>query len=400
VLFKLQTNKGDVIMKNVLKNLAVVITLIFTSNITVFAAPTNDKLQLQKDSLKKIQVQRDEVEMKVEEFDNEIEKIMTKTEENKRKISQTEKAIESAAAGVKQIEKENKKEQKLFNNRMRVMYINGFDGYTSVVLDSESFGDFLSRVDNIKTIIEFDKKVIKRFKSSENKLNEKQQSLNKTKYALQNLQVENKQKLDKIIVTKESQNKLITQLKSEEVVSKNLQDKLITELKNEESIAKELHNKSNITAQQIVDPQVSVNKSLAKLNEIRKSTPKYTPSRGSATVSEGAIIAYASTFLGTPYLWGGTTPSGFDCSGFTQYVYAHFGVSIGRTTFDQINNGVQVSKDNLQPGDLVFFGTFANPHHMGMYVGNNNYIQAPHTGDVIKISPVGRIDYVTARRVK
>jgi len=85
-------------MKNVLKNLAVVITLIFTSNITVFAAPTNDKLQLQKDSLKKIQVQRDEVEMKVEEFDNEIEKIMTKTEENKRKISQTEKAIESAAA--------------------------------------------------------------------------------------------------------------------------------------------------------------------------------------------------------------------------------------------------------------------------------------------------------------
>ncbi len=394
-------------MKNVLKNLAVVITLIFTSNITVFAAPTNDKLQLQKDSLKKIQVQRDEVEMKVEEFDNEIEKIMTKTEENKRKISQTEKAIESAAAGVKQIEKENKKEQKLFNNRMRVMYINGFDGYTSVVLDSESFGDFLSRVDNIKTIIEFDKKVIKRFKSSENKLNEKQQSLNKTKYALQNLQVENKQKLDKIIVTKESQNKLITQLKNEEVVSKNLQDNLITEL-DKESIAKELHNKSkieqknkkDITAQQIVKPQLLVDKSIAKLSEIRKSTPKYTPSRGSGTASNGAIIAYASTFLGTPYLWGGTTPSGFDCSGFTQYVYAHFGISIGRTTFDQINNGVEVSKDNLQPGDLVFFGTFANPHHMGMYIGNNNYIHAPHTGDVIKITALGRKDFVTARRVK
>ena len=108
-------------MKIFLRNIAVVITLILTSNVTVFAAPTNDKLQQQKDLLIKIQVQRDEVEMKVEEFDNEIEKIMSKTEENKGKISHTEKAIKRAAAGIKQIEKENKKEQELFNNRMRAM---------------------------------------------------------------------------------------------------------------------------------------------------------------------------------------------------------------------------------------------------------------------------------------
>jgi len=87
-------------------------------------------------------------------------------------------------------------------------------------------------------------------------------------------------------------------------------------------------------------------------------------------VSEGAIVSYASNFLGTPYLWGGTSPPGFDCSGFTQYVYAHFRISIGRTTFEQINNGIQVSRDNLQPGD------------------------------VIKITALGRKDFVTARRVK
>ena len=113
-----------------------------------------------------------------------------------------------------------------------------------------------------------------------------------------------------------------------------------------------------------------------------------------------AIIAYASNFLGTPYLWGGTTPAGFDCSGFTQYVYRHFGISVGRTTFNQIKDGVQVSRENLHPGDLVFFGTMSNPHHMGIYVGDNNYIHAPHTGDVIKVSVMGRKDYVTGRRVK
>ncbi len=377
-------------MKNALRNLAVVITLIVTSNVTALAAPVNDKLQQQKDSLTKIQTQRDEVETKIEMFDNEIEKIMTKTEENKGKISETKKAMESAAAQVKKSEKDTQKEQELFNSRMRVMYINGFGGYMSIILDSENFGDFVSRVNNIKTIIEFDKKVLGRFEAAQKELNKKQKSLNKTKESLQSLQVENKQKIDKIMVSKKSQNKLITELKSKEIVTEALKGKLIAELE----------NKKSISVKQIIQPQVSVNKTLTKLSEIRKSAPTYTPSRGAATVSEGAIIAYASTFLGTPYLWGGTSPAGFDCSGFTQYVYAHFGISIGRTTFDQINNGVQVSKDNLKPGDLVFFGTFANPHHMGMYIGNNNYIHAPHTGDVIKVSALGRKDFVTARRVK
>lgn len=106
-----------------------------------------------------------------------------------------------------------------------------------------------------------------------------------------------------------------------------------------------------------------------------------------APISNDNVVAYASNFLGTPYLWGGTTPSVFDCSGFTQYVYRHFGISVGRTTYDQITDGVGVSRDQLQPGDLVFFGKNGNPTHMGMYVGNGAMIHAPHTGDVVKISP-------------
>ena len=140
---------------------------------------------------------------------------------------------------------------------------------------------------------------------------------------------------------------------------------------------------------------------MVQVNKIRSEAPKYKLSRGTASVSDSNIIAYASNFLGTPYLWGGTSPSpGFDCSGFTQYVYAHFGIKIGRTTYDQINDGYGVSKDELQAGDLVFFGKNNDPTHMGMYVGNNTYIHSPRTGDVIKISPMARTDYITARRVK
>ncbi|MGK0467510.1 NlpC/P60 family protein [Clostridium sp.] len=359
-------------MNNVLRSIAVAITMTFTLNVNALAVPSNEKLKQQKDSLTRIQSEREEIEMKIEKFDNEIQKTMIKTEENKGKISETEIAIEKSTEEVKQVEEQAKKEQELFNSRMRLMYINGFDGYLITILSSESFGDFVSRVENIKAIIEFDKKVVGEFEATKKELDEKQQSLNETKDALVNLQVENKQKMDKIIVTKESQNKLITDLKSKEV----------------------------LLASQISSSQISVNKSIVKINKIRKSAPKYTPSRGSAPISSSAVIAYASNFLGTPYLWGGTTPSGFDCSGFTQYVYAHFGVSVGRTTFDQIKDGVQVSRENLQAGDLVFFGTYANPHHMGIYVGNNNYMHAPQTGDVVKVSYMSRSDFVTGRRVK
>ena len=232
-------------MKNALRSLAVITTLIFTFNITALAAPTNEKLQQQKDSLTKIQAQKESIEMKLEELDNQIEKIMIKTDENKVKISQTERAMEIATAKIVQVEKETQKEEELFNSRMRIMYINGFDGYVSIILESESFGDFVSRIENIKTVIEFDKKVIDGFKATKKELADKHQSLNNTKGVLLNLQLENKLKLDKINVTKNSQNKLITELKSKEVASKELHIKLITTL-----------NKSNENLLgQIIDPQ-------------------------------------------------------------------------------------------------------------------------------------------------
>jgi cell wall-associated NlpC family hydrolase len=374
-------------MKNALISIAFVMTLIFTTNITAIAVPTNEKLQKQKDSLIKIQSEREEIETKIEHFDNEIVNIMAKTEENQGKISETEKAIESAAVEVKRVENEAQKEQELFNSRMRTMYMNGFDSYMGTILDSENFGDFMSRVENIKAIIEFDKKVVGEFAATQKELSEKQQSLLKTKETLLSLQSENKQKLHKLVTTKESQNKLIIDIKRNE----NLLAAQISELRS---------NGNNIP-EQISEPQVLVSKSITKIKEVRESAPKYTPSRGAASVSENAVIAYASNFLGTPYLWGGTSPStGFDCSGFTQYVYRHFGISIGRTTFDQIKDGVQVSRDNLKPGDLVFFGTANNPHHMGIYLGDNNYIHSPRTGDVLKVSAMTRSDYITGRRVK
>ena len=122
-------------------------------------------------------------------------------------------------------------------------------------------------------------------------------------------------------------------------------------------------------------------------------------------------IAVAKSFLGSPYVFGGTTPptkvgsewrgGGFDCSALMQYAYDQADVKIGRTTYDQINNGKAVgSISQAKPGDLLLFGTRSDPHHVGMYLGNDKYIHAPKTGDVVKISNVSdRNDLVAIRNV-
>jgi len=118
-----------------------------------------------------------------------------------------------------------------------------------------------------------------------------------------------------------------------------------------------------------------------------------------ADASRGAqVVAIAMRYLGVPYKWGGASPStGFDCSGLTMYVYAQIGVSLPHYAAAQYQMGVPVSRDQLQPGDLVLYRGLG---HMGMYIGGGNYIHAPQTGDVVKISGVNdRSDWVGSRRI-
>lgn len=120
------------------------------------------------------------------------------------------------------------------------------------------------------------------------------------------------------------------------------------------------------------------------------------------------IVNEAQKYLGVPYVWGGTTPKGFDCSGFVQYVYKQIGINIPRSTTEQIKVGNSVDKSNLQPGDLVFYigsnGSRSNPGHVGIYIGNGQMIHAPQTGDVVKISSTEneyrKNTYIGARRIK
>ena len=116
-------------------------------------------------------------------------------------------------------------------------------------------------------------------------------------------------------------------------------------------------------------------------------------SRGS-NVTARRIVANALQYLGVPYVWGGTSPYGFDCSGFVQYVFATAGVGLPRMADEQFEVGTPVSRHNLRPGDMVFFSTYEpGASHVGIYIGNGNFVHASSVSDVT-ITPLNKEYYV------
>jgi cell wall-associated NlpC family hydrolase len=290
----------------------------------------------------------------IEILDSQIEDTLRKIDDNKNEINKTQNDIKNLESQISYTENDIKNHKQLLNDRVRAIYMSGTDSYLDVILNSKSFQGFISKLVIIKKIIKLDQSTINDLSDKRNSIIVQKENLKTKNDSLQKLLSDNQQKLDTLNKDKDNESKLLTKLQEQE-----------------KAYALSNSSNTNASSQQVIP------------------------------ASNNPIINYAFTFLGTPYLWGGTTPQGFDCSGFIQYVYAHFGIKVDRTTYQQIKDGVEVPKGKIQPGDLLLFGTAEDPHHIGMYIGNGMYIHAPHTGDVVKISSLNnRNDLLTARRVE
>jgi cell wall-associated NlpC family hydrolase len=281
-----------------------------------------------------------------------------------------------------------KKARSLLEGRLVALYKNGPQGSTlDVVLGASSLTDAIDGVETASRVSHQDTTVLHRVTRYRREV---QQRSVRLKHA--------KAQQAELVALRRSQKASIEARIAER---QQLRASIIDEIQKMEAAeaAEQARLKreaeARIAAQQQAAPQFVSNPLVAAADEV--SDPEIItaapPSR------YGGVVGIAMRYLGTPYVYGGASPGGFDCSGFVMFVFGQIGVSLPHYTVAQYGMGTPVAQSQLEPGDLVFFDGLG---HVGIYIGGGQFIHAPHTGDVVKISSISgwySATYVGARRL-
>lgn len=423
--------------------LAVVITasIISSQAVVALAEPaTQQQIEESKTQLNSIEQKIADLEEKIQILDQEIIATQETINKNNADIDALNKQIEDTKKQIEKLQEELKQKQEMFDKRMRAIYKSGGqNNYLSVLVESKGFSDFIARAQAVSKLMGMDKKIIEELHTSEKELNDSKKSLDDKNAQLLELKKQNEAKMADLQNKKKDQDVIVQAARAEKakiVVDLDTKEMSIVQFpidvindssSSDSDITNSINNLVSLRNKIVstnVDKKIesAINKGKETLSSraakraaeeaarraaaangnnsssggsSSKPSNPVPPSRGEGqgSASAASLINYSYKFLGIPYVWGGTTPNGFDCSGFTSYVFRAFGYSIGRTTYDQINAGTPVSRDQLKPGDLVF----PNSGHVGIYIGNGQIIHSPQTGDVLKISPIWK--FYAARRV-
>ncbi|MFR7995095.1 MAG: NlpC/P60 family protein [Clostridium sp.] len=408
-------------MKKKILSAVLAATLVITSVTPTFATPNEEVIQNQNkydEFTKKIE----EINDKIYTLNGEIEPLIASIDSNNAQIEQIKVEVENTENEIKAAKEDIAKTEEVLGKRVRELYKSGGQSsYIMLLFTADSFNDLISKIESTSRLVKIDKKIVKELEDKQNSLNEKIESLEQKNEELVKINEETKKSLSECEAKKAEQETLVEQAKAEQAQfeveflavserklvspqyaviedsssSIDILNSAISQLRN----IRDNQLKSSIVKEEVNEKIETAKSKVSELQaaiDVANAAAASRPNRGNTTVSAtgNSIVDYAYQFLGIPYVWGGTSPSGFDCSGFTQYVFRNAaGVNLPRTTYEQINVGTPVAYSDLQPGDLVF------PHtgHVGIYVGNGQMIHAPSTGDVIKVSSVYK--FYTARRV-
>lgn len=410
------------------KILASIIAIGMTLNIgmSALAAPTvstETKQQIEQKQAEYLSAEQklNALEVELQKLQGESEKIQSDIDKANKQIVNKEKDIKKLGEEIEKLQNDLKEKEELYGKRMRAIYKSGTPGYIEILVESKGISDLVSNVQAVSKLMGLDKKMMDDINNKKTEVKKTQDGINKEKQDLVDLKsqcekglsdLKEKQAKQKDLVAQaaEAKSKVKVDLVSQErqliqypasVV--NNSNSSISDLKASIDSLRAVRNSIKVIDKEVVD---LIEKAKNQISAKEKQQQQSTVDRGSlptgsnASASAQKVLLYSYNFIGVPYVWGGSTPSGFDCSGFTSYVYGKFGVGIGRTTYDQIGAGRSVSISQAQPGDLVFFGSASAPHHVGIYVGGGSYIHAPRTGDVVKVASLsGRSDLCAVRRV-
>ena len=259
--------------------------------------------------------------------------------------------------------------------RLRDLYIQGEgDSTLEVILGSTSLDEVIARLDTIERVSGQDSLILRSVRSYRKSVEEHRAKLQGAR-----------REQARIVEERASQKASIeARLAEREQLLASVKDEIVRlqEEERQRQAALEAQARARLQAQQLASQNATEAAAAAATAGTDSAVfPQAPPPDGSRA---SQVIAIAMQYLGIPYVWGGASPSqGFDCSGLTTYVFAQIGISLPHHAASQYGYGVPVSREDMQPADLVFFDGLG---HMGMYIGGGQFIHAPHTGDVVKIS--------------
>lgn len=325
--------------------LAIIAALLALSTSSIVqATPAIDKAKAEAQALLNL----------IEELNDELSAATEEYNYANQQLEDTQAAIKRTTANIKKAQKDLAAIQDQLNQRVVNIYKSGNLTMLGVILSTDSFSDLVSRLDQLQRLGKQDAELIDQVQGYKQKVADRKADL----------EVELRQQQEYTEQTEAAKKKVLAQLEKQKKALKG-KEAQIAKLKKEEAARQ------------------------AKLAAEARARKAFLASR------PGKVINIAMQYLGVPYVWGGSSPRGFDCSGLVQYCYAKVGVYLPHSSRMQYNYGRHVSRSQLKPGDLVFFW---NPiHHVGIYIGNGKMINA--TGNHVQIGTVWKNSYYGATRI-
>jgi cell wall-associated NlpC family hydrolase len=310
------------------------------------------------------------------------------------KLAQTSAAAKKTQAKLTESEADLEVMRAQLTNRIIEIYKQGHLGMLDTLSGATSFSDLINRLDLLERLSVQDSEMVDQVQAYRGQVSERKAELAS--------QIEEEKKLT--ADTKLAKTKVEERLAAnkEALAGKEVQ---IAQLQKEEAARQAKLAAAAKAAAEEAARKAAVAAAAAKKAKAASASTATKVSGGSSSVSvsvpdsasSSEVVTIALKYLGSPYVWAGASPSGFDCSGFVMYVYAKVGVSLPHSSRMQYGLGKAVSRTDLQPGDLVFFG---NPiHHVGIYIGDGKMIDAAGTGKDVRISNVWSSNYYGACRL-
>ena len=281
-----------------------------------------------------------------------------------------------------------KNAQTHLSERLVALYKGGGSGGTlEVILAAKSVEDLLNRIDAVDRVSAQDARVLREVKSFRAQVIERKGRLERAQRSQVQVVADRAAQRSSIESQLAERQRLLSTIKDQiaslEAAERRRQERLAAQAQARLLAAQQQPASAEAAPEAVVESD-SVEEAIAPAPDARY----------------GGVVGIAMQFLGVPYVWGGASPSGFDCSGLIMYVYNQVGVSLPHHAASQYGMGSAVSRDALQAGDLVFFNGLG---HAGIYIGGGQFIHAPHSGDVVKISSLSdswyASTYVGARRI-